>query len=115
LDFLGIGPLEFLLIAIVFIVVVGPEKLPVYSRKIGEFIAGARRTVNEAKNALAEETKEAGQEAKGIGESVRKSVDLPPSPDFELSFNFDTEPKSRGAKADGGAQDRQPGRGPDAH
>ncbi|MBM4406623.1 MAG: twin-arginine translocase TatA/TatE family subunit [Chloroflexi bacterium] len=114
MDFLGIGPLEFVLIAIVFLVVMGPDKLPVYGRKLGEFIGRARRTVNEAKDALTEETRDVEQGAKGVGESVRKTVDLPPSPDFDLTFNFDPEPGSRGASAASDAAKGKPGGGASA-
>jgi Tat protein translocase TatB subunit len=114
LDFLGIGPLEFLLIAVVFLLVLGPEKLPAYARKAGEFIAKARRTVNEAKSALTDETKEAGKGVTALGESVRKSIDLPPSPDFDLTFNFDPNPENRSAGSSG-AKDRQQSRGTDGH
>ncbi len=115
MDFLGIGPLEFLLIAIVFLVVVGPDKLPMYSGKLGEFIGKARRTVNEAKHALEDETKDVTQGAKGVGESVRKSMDLPPSPDFDLTFNFDTEPESRTKAAADSTDKGQQSRGADGH
>ncbi len=92
MDFLGIGPLELLLIAIVFLVVMGPDKLPIYGRKAGEFIAKARRTVNEAKNALEDETEGVGKSGKSAAESVRNSIDLPPSPDFDLTFTFESTP-----------------------
>lgn len=98
MDFLGIGSLEFILIVVVFFVVVGPDKLPVYGRKMGEFIAKARRTVNEAKSAVTDEIGDIDGSGKKVAQDVKKAIDLPPSPDFDLHFNFDSAPTTPEAK-----------------
>jgi sec-independent protein translocase protein TatB len=43
MDFLGMGWLEILVIAIVALLVVGPEKLPGYARKVGRFVRQFRK------------------------------------------------------------------------
>src|SRR6266487_2670118 len=42
MEILGIGPGEFILILIVLLVVVGPERLPVLARQAGRFLVRAR-------------------------------------------------------------------------
>jgi len=42
MDILGIGPGEFVLILIVLLVVVGPERLPALARQVGQFLVRAR-------------------------------------------------------------------------
>ncbi len=42
MDFFGIGPLELLLILVIFMVVVGPEKLPDVARRLGRAVRAFR-------------------------------------------------------------------------
>jgi sec-independent protein translocase protein TatB len=44
-----IGPLEVLLVAVIALIVFGPEKLPELARKVGKTAAELRRIANEAK------------------------------------------------------------------
>lgn len=46
----GIGPMEFLLIAVVAVVVVGPEKLPDVLKKFGRFYVQAKRHASDVKS-----------------------------------------------------------------
>ncbi len=46
----GIGPLELVVIAIVAIVVIGPDKLPDTMKKFGKFFVQARRHANDVKD-----------------------------------------------------------------
>ncbi len=45
-----IGPLEILVIAVVALIVFGPEKLPEMGRKVGSFLAGVRRMSTEVRS-----------------------------------------------------------------
>jgi len=42
MDFFGIGPLELLLILVIFMVVVGPEKVPDVARRLGRAVRAFR-------------------------------------------------------------------------
>ena len=50
----GIGGLEYLVIAIVALVVVGPERLPLLLRKLGKMVAKARGMANEFRSSFDE-------------------------------------------------------------
>lgn len=50
----GIGGLEYLLIAAVTLIVVGPERLPGLLRKIGQMLGKARRMADEFRNSFDE-------------------------------------------------------------
>lgn len=58
MDFLGIGPLELLLVVVVFLVVMGPDKVPGMAKKVGTLVGQARHAVTEAKNAVMTEAEE---------------------------------------------------------
>ena len=45
-----IGPLEILVIAVVALIVFGPEKLPEVGRKVGSFMAGIRRMSSDVRS-----------------------------------------------------------------
>ena len=69
MDFLGIGPLELLLVIVVFLLVMGPDKVPGMAKKIGGLVGQARQAVTEAKDAMMVEaddipTRNAAPEAK---------------------------------------------------
>jgi len=53
----GIGFTEILLISIIAILFLGPDKLPGALVEMGKFIKSIKKTVNEAKNSLEEEIK----------------------------------------------------------
>jgi len=53
----GIGFTEILLISIIAILFLGPDKLPEAMIQIAKFIKGVKKTVGEAKNSLDEELK----------------------------------------------------------
>jgi sec-independent protein translocase protein TatB len=50
----GIGGLEYLVIAVVALVVVGPERLPLLLRKLGKLVAKARGMANEFRSSFDE-------------------------------------------------------------
>ena len=53
----GIGFTELLLIAVVAILFLGPDKLPGALVEMAKFIKGVKKTINEAKSSLEEEMK----------------------------------------------------------
>ena len=71
MDFFGIGPLELLLILIILMVVVGPEKIPDIARRMG-------RAVRAFRGATTQITREIEKEMK----SVQDSVDINPLRDM---------------------------------
>lgn len=48
MNFLGMGPLELLLIAALALVVFGPEKLPELARQLGRVLGDVRRMTSDA-------------------------------------------------------------------
>ena len=58
MDFLGIGPLELLLVIVVFLLVMGPDKVPGMAKKIGGLVGQARQVVTEAKDAMTREVQD---------------------------------------------------------
>ncbi|WP_281950630.1 Sec-independent protein translocase protein TatB [Nitrosophilus kaiyonis] len=76
----GMGFTEILMIAIVAIIFLGPEKLPKFLVDVAKFFKSVKRAVNDAKNSLEEEIKiselkeEALEYKKKLG-SVSKEVE----------------------------------------
>jgi len=54
MNFFGLGPIEVLIILIVALLVVGPEKLPELGAMVGRFILDFRRVSDEVKGAFNE-------------------------------------------------------------
>ncbi len=48
----GIGPGEIILVAILFLLLFGPSKLPQMARDVGRFVNEARRSMDEFKSEL---------------------------------------------------------------
>ena len=48
----GVGPGEIVLVAILFLLLFGPSKLPQMARDIGRFVSEARRSMDEFKSEL---------------------------------------------------------------
>lgn len=74
MDFFGIGPLELILILLVFFIFVGPAKLPEIAGMIGKGMRKFREAsaeLNKGLKEMADEVKEAGQE---VGGEVNKTV-----------------------------------------
>jgi len=70
MDFLGIGPLELVLILLVFLIFVGPGKLP----EIAAFLGKAYRKLKQATTELSREVKEMGEEAKSAGGEIKTAA-----------------------------------------
>ena len=92
MDFFGIGPLEFLLILIILIVVVGPEKIPDLARRMG-------RAMRAFRGATTQLTQEIEREIS----AVKKDVDIRPklADAFRLEDNPNASAKSTKDKQDG--------------
>ena len=48
----GVGPAEIILVAVLFLLLFGPSKLPQMARDIGRFVNEARRSMDEFKSEL---------------------------------------------------------------
>ena len=76
MDFLGIGPLELLLILIVLLIFVGPARLPEIAGMIGKGIHKLKEATTELTNdfkEMADEVKDAGKE---VNSTVKPSAEL---------------------------------------
>jgi sec-independent protein translocase protein TatB len=97
----GIGFTELLLISIVAILFLGPDKLPSAMIEIAKFIKGVKKTVGEAKSSLEEEMKIADLKEEAL--SYKKQLDDATSElqNFKnINFDdFDDEISKESAKA----------------
>ncbi len=75
----GIGFGEVVLILIVVLLVVGPDKLPTIAKTIGKGVRAARRAGNELRDAV-----QAEEIRRDVAESVRKWSSIDPIEDIEL-------------------------------
>lgn len=57
----GINGAEFLIIALIAVVVVGPERLPRYAEQLGQWVRNLRGYADQAKARVAEEIAEDGE------------------------------------------------------
>ena len=48
----GVGPAEIILVAVLFLLLFGPSKLPQMARDLGRFVNEARRSMDEFKSEL---------------------------------------------------------------
>jgi sec-independent protein translocase protein TatB len=74
-----IGFTELILIGVVALVVVGPQRLPVATRTIGALLGRAQRYVNDVKSDIQrqmdlEELRKVQQQVKSMGEEIQSSV-----------------------------------------
>jgi Tat protein translocase TatB subunit len=74
MDFMGMGPLEILLVLIVGLLVLGPEKLPAMAAKAGELYRKLTKATSELSKSITEEisaeTKAASEVTKSITEEI---------------------------------------------
>ncbi|NPA91926.1 MAG: twin-arginine translocase subunit TatB [Chloroflexi bacterium] len=95
MNFLGIGPLELVLILILALIFLGPEDLPVAMRKLGKLVRQIQDVMAEVNTGLQEElgpeikelnrvTREAQKIAQNMQNpagAIFSSASLPPSPE----------------------------------
>ncbi len=82
---MGIGPMEIIVILIVTLIVVGPEKMPELARALARLMRDLRHAMNEVRDQFDELTREDLLGTKEIDsyyretiDSVKKSVEPPP-------------------------------------
>jgi Tat protein translocase TatB subunit len=61
----GIGGQEIVIIALLFLVIFGPSKLPQMARDLGRFVGEARRSIDEFRDELTAAADEDEEEKKG--------------------------------------------------
>ncbi len=94
----GIGFTEILLISIIAILFLGPDKLPETMVQIAKFIKGVKKTVGDAKGALEEEMKIADLKDEAL--SYKKQLDSATSElrsfkNIDLDDILDDEPQEK--------------------
>ncbi len=82
MDFFGIGILELLLILVVALLVMGPDRLPKVAQRMGNLLVQARRSINEATSTFTAEIEaEPSAPPEGRGPSERSERVLSRSPE----------------------------------
>jgi len=78
-DFMGLGPLEILLVLILGFIFLGPEKLPSMAAKAGEWYRKFRKATFDLSKSVSEEiakeTKPIIEEAKSLIEETKQLTD----------------------------------------
>lgn len=110
MNFLGMGPMELLLILVLALVVFGPGKLPEIMGQVGRAVRDFQRATRELSDEFSstiraelEETKAALEETKAVVAETRAALDvstvLAPSPAAPAAESTFTPPESRLAAA----------------
>jgi Tat protein translocase TatB subunit len=97
-DFLGIGMGEILLILLVALLVVGPEKIPEIARKTAKVARALKKTTSDL---MAEVNREIEMEEKLPVESAMKTVQsaMPPVPELsEEAITLENAPEVKSEK-----------------
>lgn len=83
----GLGAQEMVVIAVVFLIVFGPSKLPQMARDVGKFMAQARGAIDEFKSELTLEESEEKEKRPSSARKKREKRDeeLEPSEESENS------------------------------
>jgi Tat protein translocase TatB subunit len=91
-----IGPLEILVVAVVALLVFGPEKLPEMARTVGRTISDLRRTAQE----MRDEFSSGFDEDDEPGPPARRSRPEPESedPDDDVDYVVEDEPSGTGSE-----------------
>lgn len=72
MDFMGIGWMEVLVILVLALIVLGPDKLPEISRSLGKTVREIRQSVNEATRVLTEEEPEDARRTREVLAAQRR-------------------------------------------
>lgn len=78
----GIGMPELIIILIIALIVIGPQKLPDLARSLGKGLAEFKRAAEDFKQNVAEETKQAEEKeapAKQVAEKGEHQEPVPPA------------------------------------
>ena len=95
MNFFGLGPIELLIIVIVALLVVGPEKLPELGAVIGRFIIDFRRVSDEVKSAFSDAVVEPRPTWNGTSTSTPAASQAYVSPSQAVTTEADDEPEAR--------------------
>ncbi len=107
-----VGFAEIFLLALIGLLILGPERLPGVARTLGGFVRKARRSWNSLRNSIEAELAEADISAsikqaheglKSIGEELSGISDF--TPENRKSKTAEPEPESVGPQQAGPAQD----------
>ncbi|UCD57798.1 MAG: twin-arginine translocase subunit TatB [Candidatus Hydrogenedentota bacterium] len=85
---IGIGPMEILVILIVALIVIGPEKMPELARSLARLMRDLRRAMDEVREQFEELTREDLLNTKDIDSYYRDTLDsvknsMEPPPDMK--------------------------------
>lgn len=106
-----IGFLEMIIIAVVGLVVIGPERLPGVARSVGKWVGRTRRFVTQVKSDIDREMKQeelrkaleedAGlDEIKQIMDSDRFTIEEEEKPDYPVKASRDEKTEPAGPQSD---------------
>ena len=89
MDFLGVGPMEILVIVVLILIVFGPNRLPEMARTIGKAMKDVKSATSELgrnlSSELEEEERRVRQDIKNVTSDLGKTLDLKvedKTPDF---------------------------------
>lgn len=105
MDFLGVGPMEILVIVIIILIVFGPNRLPEMARTIGKAMKDVKNATSDLGKSLSseleEEERRVKQEIKNVTSDIGKSLDLEleeKKPQFHTPVLSSTQEKTEGDK-----------------
>ena len=112
----GIGLPEFILIMIVALLVVGPDKLPGLARTLGKQVLELKKAANSLKDSLQEELVDEKKQIEDLSKSfddlnstISKSIEGPPAGMVDDSFpGVNPPPEPDESKADAVRDDESP-------
>ena len=80
MDFLGVGPMEILVIVVLILIVFGPNRLPEMARTIGKALKDVKSATSELGKSLSSELEEeelrVKQDIKNVTSDLGKTLDL---------------------------------------
>lgn len=83
MDFLGIGPMELMVILVIALIVFGPHRLPEIAAQLGKFMNQMRQTGVELTRELNRELEESKKIVTSVTDEVKQTVIKTTSPIFE--------------------------------
>ena len=91
MDFMGIGPLEIILILVLGFLFFGPEKLPGMAAKAGKWYRNFTRAASSFSKALNEELQDEKKLGDSIESEVKSALEPPQQPSEQPENNTDKE------------------------
>jgi Tat protein translocase TatB subunit len=98
---IGIGPMEILIILVVALLVIGPEKMPELARGLARIMRDVRGIMDEVRQQFEEITREDLLDTKEIDAYYRETIDnvkksMEPPPEIKESPDISAEAKQLG-------------------